>query len=306
MKKNRNLRFIPLMLVLLLVLPMMATPVSALEATVNLRSTSKFAILAGTTVINTGSSTIIGALPEGGGNVGVQPGSAFVGKANVSMSGWNAFLSDAAGVALQAKADLVLAYDDAAGRSATTTFAEADNQLGGKTLKTGVYVLNHASTANLTAANPLTLDGEGNPDAVFIFQASSDLIMGTGSKIILINSARYCRVFWQVSSSATIKTGSQFVGHIFALTSITVETNATVNGQLLARNGAVNIHSNVITNALCTTLISTSSSPSPSSSTTNPRTGEAPVNSWPLAILLITSCAAFILAGARKFKKSKI
>ena len=129
----------------------------------------------------------------------------------------------------------------------------SDNQLGGQTLTSGVYAFGHAETANLTAASPLVLDAEGNDEAVFIFQASSDLITASNSVIILKNGARFCRVFWQVTSSATLGTNSTFVGHIFALTSIAAQTGANVQGQLLARNGAVTLDHNTIHNGLCVT-----------------------------------------------------
>jgi len=272
MKTSRKIRFMPLLLIVLLV-SLMAVPTASMAqptvAKVTLGETSNFAVLAGTTITNTGSTIISGSIPEGGGNVGLYPGTAFPGQADVIMTGWTAYLSDSAGVALRAKNDLVGAYLDAAGRTPTTTFTATDNQLGGKTLKSGVYAFGHAATANITAASPLILDAEGNPEAVFIFQASSDLITASGSEIVLINGARYCRVFWQVTSSATLGTNSNFVGHIFALTSITANTGAKVQGQLLARNGAVTLDTNTITNGLCATVPTTAptSLPTPTAAT---------------------------------------
>jgi len=229
----------------------------AAEETVNLRTTSTFAILAGTTITNTGPTTVSG---DAGGDIGLHPGSAFPGSASVTTTG-AIHLGDA--VAEQAKQDLVLAYDDAAGRTPTTTFAETDNQLGGKTLTTGVYRFGHADTANLTASQPLILDAQGDPNAVFIFQATSDLVFASNSVVQLINGARYCRVFWQVASDVTINTSATFIGHIFAMNSIWVRTGATVQGQLLARNGEVTLDTNTITNGLCA-LITPSPSPTPS------------------------------------------
>ena len=254
MKIHKKVRSISLLLTLFLTV-MMAVPTlsMAAELKVNLGTTSSFAVLAGTTITNTGATTITGSTPEGGGNVGLHPGTQFPGQPDVKMIGWTAYLSDSAGVALRAKNDLIVAYDDASGRTPTQTFTANDNQLGGKTLKSGVYAFGHAETANLTAASPLILDAEGNDEAVFIFQASSDLIMASGSKVILKNGAKYCRVFWQVTSSATLGTNSTFVGHIFALTSITAKTGADVQGQLLARNGAVTLDHNTIHNGLCVT-----------------------------------------------------
>ena len=303
MKTFKKTQFASLLLVLLLtVMTMAPVTASAAETTVNLRSTSTFAILAGTEVTNTGATTITGGLPEGGGNVGVHDGTSFTGQSTVVMTGWNVYLSDIAGVALQAKNDLILAYDDAASRTPTTTFVESDNQLGGKTLTAGVYRFGHADTANLTAGSPLILDAEGDPNAVFIFQATSDLVTASGSVIELRNGARYCRVFWQVASSATLGTNSTFKGHIFALTSITASTGATIQGQLLARNGAVVLQANTITNGLCETIASSSSSSSSSSSTG----GTLPDTSTPwYTLLLVGAVIAFIGAYALKRKNRK-
>jgi type VI secretion system secreted protein VgrG len=115
------------------------------------------------------------------------------------------------------------------------------------TLTSGVYKFDTA--AQLTGE--LTLDAEGDPDAAFIFQIGSTLTTANASSIVLINEAQYCRVFWQVGSSATLGTDSSFIGHIFAMTSITATTGAEIQGQLLARTGAVTLDSNIITNGVC-------------------------------------------------------
>ena len=317
MRILNKLRFISLILTLLLVV-MMAVPTISMAAQkkVELGTTSSFAVLAYTTITNTGPTTISGSSPEGGGNVGLHPGTKFTGQADVTMTGWTAYLSDPAGVALQAKNDLVVAYLDAAGRTPTTTFTATDNQLGGQTLKSGVYAFGHADTANLTAASPLILDAEGNEDAVFIFQASSDLITASGSKIILKNGARYCRVFWQVTSSATLGTGSYFVGHIFALTSIAAKTGATVQGQLLARNGAVTLDTNTITNGICATTPvgdttaatggegDTTAATGGKVGTTTITGGQLPKTSTPLYELLLIG-AVLTLVGAVGWRSRK-
>jgi hypothetical protein len=137
--------------------------------------------------------------------------------------------------AVQAKADLTTAYNDAAGRATTTTLADAEN-LGGKTLYTGVFT----SASSLGITGILTLDGQGNPNAVFIFQMGSTLTMASGSSVKLINGAQSGNIFWQVGSSATLGTNSTLNGTILAFTSITAD-GATVHGGLLARNGAVTL-----------------------------------------------------------------
>jgi LPXTG-motif cell wall-anchored protein len=174
--------------------------------------------------------------------MGSSPTGSFTGEADVTTTGTK-FTSVDSKVD-GAKADLVLAYDDAAGRIPVTTVA-AD--LGGQTLKAGVY--NSASSLGLTGT--VTLDAENNPDAVFIFQAGSTLTTASSSKVALINGAQACNVYWQVGSSATFGTTTDFVGHVFALTSITANNKATFNGQLLARNGAVTLDENTIVNDLC-------------------------------------------------------
>lgn len=242
---------IPLLLTVLMVI-FMIMPTTALAAAtptkVELRTTSNFAVLSGVTITNTGPTVISG---DAGGDIGLHAGTSITGFPPGVISG---MVHDTDAVALQAKADLTLAYDDAAGRTPTTTFVETDNQLGGKTLTAGVYRFGGADTANLTASSPLILDAQGDPEAVFIFQATSSLVTASGSQIQLINGARFCRVFWQVGTDVTLGTNSQFVGHMFALNSIWAQTGATIQGQLLARNGEVTLDTNTITNGLCATL----------------------------------------------------
>src|SRR5207244_13299962 len=108
--------------------------------------------------------------------------------------------------------------------------------LGGLTLVSGVYA---GGAVGLTGT--LTLDAEGDSSAVFVFQTASTLITASNSVVSLIGGASACNVYWKVGSSATLGTTSDFVGTIIALTSITVTTGATVDGRLLARNGAVTL-----------------------------------------------------------------
>src|SRR5680860_1457129 len=120
-----------------------------------------------------------------------------------------------------------------------------------------------ASTLTNTGPTPL----QGDPNAVFVFKTASTLVTASNSNVNLLNGARYCRVFWQVGSSATLGVNSHFVGHIFAFTSITANKGATVQGQLLARNGAVTLDTNTITNGLCPTIATTTTTTSSSSTT---------------------------------------
>jgi len=205
------------------------------QAPVGLGTAGNFAVLAGSTVTNTGPSVISGS-------VGLAPGSAVTGfPPGIVLAGTTQVAN---GVALQAKNDLVTAYNDAAGRSSTQTVS---GDLAGRTLTPGVYT----SASSLGLSGQLTLDAQGDPGAVFVFQAGSSLIVGSGSQINLIGGAQACNVYWQVGSSATIGTSSSFVGNILALTSITMTTGATLQGSALARNGAVTLDTNTITRATC-------------------------------------------------------
>jgi hypothetical protein len=213
---------------------------------VGLGTDGSFAVLAGSTVTNTGPSVISGS-------VGLDPGSAVVGfPPGIVLAGTTQVAN---GVALQAQSDLVTAYNDAAGRSSTATVS---GDLAGRTLTPGVYT----SASSLGLSGALTLDAQGDPNAVFVFQAGSTLIVGSSSQVNLIGAAQACNVYWQVGSSATIGTGAAFVGNILALTSITMTTGATLQGRALARNGAVTLDTNTITRPLCTSGGSTTSSPS--------------------------------------------
>jgi len=207
-----------------------------------LGTAGNFAVLGGTTVVNTGPSVI------SGGNVGVSPGSAIVGfPPGVVTPPYTFHAGDA--VALQAQNDLTTAYNAAAGLSSTMDLTGQD--LGGLTLVPGVY--SFSSSAQLTGM--LTLDYQGNPNAEFVFQIGSTLTTASASSVTFINIGSGltpgCDLFWQVGSSATIGTGTDFAGHILALTSITLTTGATLDGSALARNGAVTLDGNLIDNKVC-------------------------------------------------------
>lgn len=264
MKMMNKVRLVSLGVLLVVVLAIPAVGMAA-QAPVNLGTTSSFAVLAGQTITNTGPTTING---DAGGDVGVFPGSAFTGAADVTMSGAT-HLADA--VAQQAQVDLVNAYDDAAGRTPVTRIP---TELGGRVLTPGVY---DSASGTFQITGTLTLDAEGDPDAVFIFLTDSTLITASNSRVSVINSARFCRVFWKVGSSATLGTNSHFVGHIFALTSIAAQNGATVQGQLLARNGEVTLNNNTITNGICVAAQGAAINVVKSASPTALRLGPGPV-----------------------------
>jgi len=233
-------------LVVVLAFPVLA----ASPTTVNLLTSSNFAVLAGTGVTNIPTSVItgdVGLSPAAGSNYSGLTASEVTGTIYaVDASGPGGSVNNP-GLLTTAKNDLTTAYIDAAGRIPDTTFLTSDNQLGGQTLTGGVYRFGHGSTANLTAASPLVLDAQGDPGAVFIFQATSDLVTASGSVVQLVNGAQACNVFWQVGSSVTLGSSSTFKGTIMALTAGTVNSSATIEGRILARNAAVTLSANTIT-----------------------------------------------------------
>jgi hypothetical protein len=150
-------------------------------------------------------------------------------------------LSHGNAVSQIAKADLLTAYDDAAGRSHFVEFAAAVD-LVGQTLIPGVY----RATSSLFLTGTVTLDAQGDLNAIWIFQTGSTLITASGSTVALLNGAQACNVLWQIGSDATLGTDTNFVGDILAFSSITLNTRATVEGRVLARNGAVTLDTNTI------------------------------------------------------------
>lgn len=240
MKTKKSKKIIALLLTLALIFILgMPTVAFAAQPTVDLGTTSTFAVLAGSGVTSIGPTTINGSA---GGDIGISPGSALTQTPLIVKTGTD-HLNDA--TAIQAQIDLTAAYIDAAGR---TPVIRIPTELGGTTLTPGVY---DSASGTFEITGTLTLDALGDPDGVFIFKTATTLNTAGASKVVLSNGARYCRTFWQVGSSATLGIDSTFVGHIFALTSITATTGAKIQGQLLARNGAVTLDSNTITNGIC-------------------------------------------------------
>lgn len=296
--------------------------------TVGLGTAGTFAILAGTPNITDVPVSVIK------GNVGLSPASgAGIGLTCSEVTG-TIYSVDAAGplpcrvtnpaLLTTAQNDLKTAYDDAASRTPTSTFSVTDNQLGGKTLNPGVYAFGHGDTANLTAESPLTLDAKGDPNAVFIFQASSDLVTSSGSVVRIVNGAQSCNIFWQVKSNATLGTNSTFIGNILALSSIAVTTGVTIDGSVLARNGAVTLDQDTITKNTCATVATTptattsatpttsSNSPSVLAATTStpklPNTGFNPKGNtlpWgiPLGIFLAVVSSFYLISRLLNSKK---
>lgn len=242
----------------------LTTTKAATITTVDLGTAANFAILAGTpNITDSPTSTIVG-------NVGLSPATgAGIGLLSTQVTG-TIYAVDGAGpvgsennpgLLTTAKSDLTTAFTDAAGRTATAT---VPTELGGTTKTEGVYV-SASTTFGITAgAGPLVLDGQGDPNSVFIFEMAADgtgLIVGPGSTVSLINSAQACNVFWRVDT-ATIDTTATFKGNILALNSITVANGANIEGRLLARNGNVTLINDTINRSVC------ASSPTPTATPT--------------------------------------
>ncbi len=222
----------------------------AAPTAVGLGTAGSFGVLAGSGITNTGPTTITG-------DIGTFPTTSITGATSLTLSGTN---HGGDSVTQGAKTDLVTAYTTAAGEGPTTAIP-AD--LVGMTLVPGVY----SSAAAIGLSGVLTLDGAGDPSAVWVFQAGSTLITGSGSRVVLLNGAQSCHVYWQVGSSSTLGTSSTFVGTIMALTSISLQHGAQLDGRALARNGAVTLDSNTITRSACSTSTSTTTPTSTATST---------------------------------------
>jgi len=223
---------------------------------VQLASSASYSVLAGTT--STNAATAVGRTPTLlTANLGVYPGTSLTGfdKVDSGPGIVNGRIDSGNPLAASAQLDASAAYTDAQSRSGTSLSASAF-QLGGHTYSPGVY----SAGSSLDITGTVTLDGGGNPDAVFIFQAGSTLITAAGgptdsaSIVRLTNGAQAANVFWQVGSSATLGTYSYFSGTIIALTSITATTGASVNGRLIALNAAVTLDTNNVSTSTAPVL----------------------------------------------------
>jgi hypothetical protein len=222
-----------------------------------LGTAANYAVMGASAVTNTGPTVV-------NGNLAISPGG------SSSVTGFppgvvTGEMDTANADAVLAHTDLVTAYNDAAAE--TTTVNLTDTNLGGLTLTPGTYTFD--SSAQLTGT--LTLDGQGSTNATFIFQIGSTLTTASGSSVELINGAGACAVFWQVASSATLGTTTDFQGTIMAMTSITMETGATIGvggigdgGRALAMNGALTLDTNVITPPPAGCAFAAAATPAPS------------------------------------------
>ncbi len=244
----------------------------AATAPVDLGTAAAFAVLGASTVTNTGPTTLIGDL-------GVSPGTAITGFPPGTVVG---VVHAADAVAANGQAAAATAYADAAGRTADVTVT---GDLGGQTLAAGVYA---GPTLSLTGT--LTLDGAGDPTAVFILRSGSTLLTAAGSVVALIGNASPCNVFWQIGSSATLGTGAVMRGTVVASASITATTGGTVDGRLIARGGAVTLDTTAVTKPTCAALV-----PAPTA-TSAPAT-TAPATTAPATTAPATSAPATSASG---------
>jgi hypothetical protein len=229
-KKNKTLNVCGLSIGLALAAVFVSHDAIAVQLPVPLGSAAPFAVLAATTVTTIPTTTI-------NGDLGVSPGNTASGAPIV-----NGTLHLGDPIAAQAQLDLTTAYNNAAGRTLDAVLVAGN--LGGQTLAPGLY--KSASSLEISSGD-LTLDAQGDPNAVWIFQMASTLVTTVGRQVILTGGAQAANIFWQVGSSATIGGSSVFKGTILADQSITLNTGAMLEGRTLARNGAVALDANTIT-----------------------------------------------------------
>jgi ice-binding like protein len=213
---------------------------SAMGATqVPLGSADSFGALSAAAMTNSGGNTVVN------GDIGSST-SIDVGVTNGSRG--SKYLAGSLELA-SAQASLLIAYNAAAAASPDQPTITGAN-LAGQTLGPGVY--NSSSSILISGPVPLTLDGNYDPNAVFIFQAGSSLTVAATSSVRLTNGAQACNVFWQVGSSAfLLNSGGVFTGTILALTQITLTDGITVEGRVLARNADVTFIHDVVNAPTC-------------------------------------------------------
>ena len=236
------------------------TASAALVTNVPMATAANYSVLGGQSVTNAGNTTM-------NENLGVSPG------LPAAITGFPPGVVNSPGVldnpnAAQAQLDLTTAYNNAHLRTVLT--ATTGNNLAG-TLPGGIY---HASARGPLLINgTFTLDGNNNPNTVFIFQTDSTLTTASGSVVRLIRGAQECNVYWQVLSSANLGSGSTFVGNVLALTTITMQNNVTVHGRALARNGSVTLINDHFTKPTCATSLPTTTTAAPGGVTSSTAAG---------------------------------
>lgn len=190
----------------------------------NLGTAANFVIFTSNgAVTNTGKSNLTGNV---GSNIGAATG---FGNVNGVMHSGN-------GASAQAAADLLIAYYQV--DTTSPTFFHAPLLGNGDTLHKGVYAIAGNSSFNLN----LTLDAQGNPNAVFIFKIAGTFSTGTASRVILINGAKACNVFWKVEGLISMATETSMKGTMIANNAaINMATGVLLEGRALSTTGAISI-----------------------------------------------------------------
>jgi ice-binding like protein len=182
-------------------------------------------------VTNAGATSVTGDL-------GVSPGTSVTGFGPGTVTNGSIHAGDP--TAAQAQNDLATAYGNATGR---TNPHALPAEIGGTVITPGVYMA--GTTVAITGT--VTLDGQNNPNSVFIFQIPSTLTTAVNSTVTLIKGTNACNVFWAVGTSATLNTSSVFKGTLMAASSISLGTGTSVDGRVLANVGAVTLLANTVT-----------------------------------------------------------
>jgi hypothetical protein len=205
---------------------------------VNLGAASTFAVMATASITSTGATEV-------NGNVGLNPGTS----QGIPPGEVNGTIHVDDQASKDAQAALLIAYNDAVSRSVTSVTLPGN--LGGLTFTPGLYT--NSSSVMISGAGPnndVTLDAQGNPNAIFIFKMSSTLTTAPGAQVILAGGAKASNIFWQVGSSATLNTTTIFQGTILAAVTITADTGTVVTGRLLAgasTGGSVTLNDTTVT-----------------------------------------------------------
>jgi hypothetical protein len=214
-----------------------AETAQAAAAAVPMGTAEPFAVLGGTGITNTGTTTIHG-------DIGSLPNPVMTVTGQIRLTGTN---HSGDGVTATAKSDLTAAYLNASPVGHPVPDGTVSADLAGQTLTPGVYT----SASSLAISGPLPLTLTGTASDVFVFQAGSTLITSANTSVVLTGGVTACNVFWQVGSSTTLGVNSTFRGTIMTLSNSTMQTGATLEGSLLTRNGAVTLDSNTILRPAC-------------------------------------------------------
>jgi uncharacterized repeat protein (TIGR01451 family) len=233
------------------VLGLIGSKVALAASSPDLGTAGTYSILSGTTVTNSGATTISG-------NVGISPagGGGATGFGTVTLGG---VLHDADAAAATAQSEMNAVYTTALNQTCTTDYGAIIKSLNGLTLAPGVYCADE-----FDLSGTLTLSGTSSD--VWIFKSASSLVVSGGAlaKVIFSGGGLPCNVWWRVVSTASLDAGSSLVGNILADTSVTLAAGATLDGRALARTASVTLVSNVISGPTCTVA-----TPTPTSNANN-------------------------------------